>query len=86
MSCLILWVMVLTNKSFQDRTVPEGMGTFDELNEENFDTVGPLDEERLIEHELEIKENTLQRKKFPTRCHGVYRFLCIQVLFTSIIT
>ena len=36
-----------------------------------------IEEERYMEHGLEIKENRLYRKGFPTKCHGIYQNLSV---------
>ena len=70
--CHIIWVIILLHNSVQDKADSERMATSDELNEETYSMMnGLLDEESLIEHELEIRENRLDRKAFPTNCHGI---------------
>ena len=68
---LVMWIMIFIRNSFQDKISSKVNADFDELHESSHDYSKLLDEERLIEHELEIKENRFQRKAFPTTCHGI---------------
>ena len=71
---LVVWIMILIRNSFQDKTSSKVEADFDEQHENSHDYSKLLGEERLIEHELEIKENRFQRKALPTTCHGIYHF------------